>query len=225
MNRTGPTRIESASLICGIAVPLVYFGIQLAAAPFYPGYSFFSQDASSLGSNKSSFPDLFNFGAIVVGLLLLCSSIGLIRVLLRSGARRWVSWTIFVALISGAISCWNAGVFPLPDQRHTSGLFATMGMGVFLLPILLPLLFPPETNWRNLRRYFWCNLAVLLLLIPIVSGLIQRLMVTSGNEMEWYQDFLNNGNGVLQRIAAAVVFVPVGVLSWNLLSLKRVENV
>ena len=56
-------------LAWGVAIPVIYFGIQLAAAPFYPGYSFFARDASSLGSTASTAPWIFNVGALLLGLI------------------------------------------------------------------------------------------------------------------------------------------------------------
>lgn len=176
-----------------------------------------SDDASSLGSSNSGFPALFNAGSFAVGLLLLCSSVGITRTLLLVHARRWAVWAILLALVSGSIVCFNAGLFPLPDERHTSGPLASIGMAFFFLPFVLPFTFRRTPDHAFVLRYFWLNLAVLFCLFPIVSGLIQR----AGIDIPGYQDFLNNGSGALQRIAAGVVFIPCGVLSWYLLQLSK----
>ena len=52
----------------GIAVPLLYYGVQVVAAPFYSGFSFLSTTASELGSDGSTRPSIFNAGAILVGI-------------------------------------------------------------------------------------------------------------------------------------------------------------
>ena len=114
----------------------------------------------------------------------------------------------------------NAGLFPLPDERHTNGLLAQTGALVFLLPFLLPFAF--RSAPRLLRAFLWTNLAILLALVPIVSGLVQRVGVMAGVELAVYQEFLNNSHGFLQRIAAGVVFLPIGVVCWYFLrSLRR----
>src|SRR3954454_13092742 len=59
-----------------VALPFVYFGIQLAAAPFYPGYSFLTRDASTLGSDGSTAPWIFNGGPLLVGTLELVTAAG-----------------------------------------------------------------------------------------------------------------------------------------------------
>jgi len=46
-----PSRPLAAVALCiALLTPIFYFGSQIAAAPFYPGYSFMSQAASLLGS-------------------------------------------------------------------------------------------------------------------------------------------------------------------------------
>ena len=45
--------LATAALWTGVLIPLLYFGNQFVAATFYPGYSFLSQDASTLGSADS----------------------------------------------------------------------------------------------------------------------------------------------------------------------------
>jgi hypothetical protein len=64
------------ALRMGFAVPFLYFGIQIAAAPFFPEYSFLARDASTLGSNASRLPALFNIGSLVVGIVRFIASWG-----------------------------------------------------------------------------------------------------------------------------------------------------
>ena len=61
--------LAMAALWTGVLIPLLYFGNQFVAATFYPGYSFLSQDASTLGSADSRWPELFNIGSVVTGVL------------------------------------------------------------------------------------------------------------------------------------------------------------
>ena len=51
-----------------MAVPFLYYGTQVVAAPFFPDYSFMRQAASLLGSNLSTRPLIFNAGVIATGL-------------------------------------------------------------------------------------------------------------------------------------------------------------
>src|SRR5688500_3957553 len=57
-----------AALQTGMAVTFLYFGIPLAAALFFPGYSFLSMPASLPGSDQATYPMIFNAGAILAGI-------------------------------------------------------------------------------------------------------------------------------------------------------------
>jgi hypothetical membrane protein len=42
-------------------MPVIFFGTQIAAAPFYPGYSFSQESVSMLGTHFSGHPWMFNY--------------------------------------------------------------------------------------------------------------------------------------------------------------------
>ena len=200
----------------GIAVPFLYFGIQIAAAPFFPAYSFLARDASSLGSNDSSLPAVFNIGSLVVGIVTFVASWGFFRSFRLLHVRTAVAWPATLALVASGLANINACLFPLPDPRHTGSVLALAGAGTFLLPFLLPL-----ALWKLLERgpiagYFVINIIAMVALIPIMSGLIQRFSIMAGVDMPWYQTFLNNCQGLLQRVAAVIVFGPIAVSAWHL---------
>ena len=222
MNEPKNSRLQLASLGCGIAFPVVYFGVQLIAAPFYPGYSFFTDDASTLGSDGSRFPALFNVASMLQGVLLLLAAPA-VTIRLRRRSPRLV-WVVLFSFVAGAAACFNAGLYPLPDERHVSGALAGFGSCFFLLPLVLPFLFRSDPASRRFRTYAWANLAVMVSMVPIVSGLIQRVAGAWSVELPRYQEFLNNNVGVIQRVTAAVIIVPVGVLCWRLLHQRRTNK-
>jgi hypothetical membrane protein len=206
----------SPTIIClriGVAVPVVYFGAQLLAAPFYPGYSFLSRDASTLGSSGSSFPAILNVGAIATGVAALVASVGFVTALRQLHVRAAVAWLTAAAVASGGLGAINAGLFPLPDPRHSGGLLAQLGFGLFLVPILMPVAIWRLSRADSMRRYLLANGLALAAMIPVMSGLIQRAAMAAGLELTGYQYFLNNYQGLLQRIVAATVFVPIGVVA------------
>src|SRR5690349_17117340 len=106
------------ALRMGMLIPFLYFGFQLLAAPFYPGYSFMSQDASTLGSDGSSLPLIFNGGAILTGLLTLIASWGFLRAFQQLGTPVIPTWLVFIALVMHGLGSLWAGFIPLPDPRH-----------------------------------------------------------------------------------------------------------
>ena len=81
----------------------------------------------------------------------------------------------------------------------------------------------PVAIWRlpradSMRRYLVANALVLAAMVPVMSGLIQRAAMAAGFELQGYQYFLNNYQGLFQRIIAATVFVPIGVVAHFLAS-------
>lgn len=199
------------TLGAGIAVPFLYFGAQLAAAPFYPGYSFLTRDASTLGSDGSTMPWILNSGAALCGVAMILTSLGYLGALRRLEGSRVAAWLTALALVGGGIGSVNAGLHPLPDPRHASGPAASVGAGLFFLPVLLPWAMWKLREGRNMRTYLGCNLAVMLALLPVMSGFLQRSAMVAGVAIPLLQTLLNSYHGLLQRIAAAIVFVPIGV--------------
>jgi hypothetical protein len=204
-------KLSLLALGLGMAIPILYFGIQIAAAPFYPGYSFLSRDASSLGSDRSSFPAIFNVGSLILGLLGLIASWGFFSSLRRLGVSPLFGLLASLAVAAFGLGSINAFLFPLPDPRHTSGVLAVLGGFLLSLPFLLPIALWKLPDARAIKIYFAANIAAIVGLIPIIGGLVQRWSVMAHVEMPRFQNFLNNYQGLLQRIAAVVLIVPIGV--------------
>ena len=184
----------------GILVPILYFGTQLLAAPFFPGYSFLSMAASLLGSDLAIYPAIFNTGAIITGIVTIIASVGFLLALQFLGTNPLLTWLTSIAvLLNGFGSLW-AGFFPMPDPRHDSNPFA---VGIFLFPILLTFALWNRSNARSIKIYLIATNLLFIALIPIMSGV-------SGINTQGYE-------GLLQRIAVLVFFVPISVGSYFLI--------
>jgi hypothetical protein len=84
------------------------------------------------------------------------------------------------------------------------------------LPFLLPLALRRLLDRGPIAGYFVTNIVALVALIPIMSGLIQRISIQAGIDIPRYQTFLNNYQGLLQRVAAVIAFGPIAVSAWYL---------
>jgi hypothetical protein len=194
------------ALAWGVALPILYFGIQAAAAPFYPGYSFLSQDASTLGSAASW---IFNVGALLVGAVHAAVAGAFLSALPRAGVGRTLAALTALALASAGVGSLNAFLHPLPDPLHTEGTLAALGSGVVLLPLLTT-----AVLWRlGARRAAAAVVVCYVALIPLMTGLVQRACIGAGLECGGFQYFLNHYHGLVQRLGAAAVFVPVAVVA------------
>lgn len=194
---------RSIALWVGMLVPILYFGTQILAAPFYRGYSFLVHSASELGSPRSDRPWILNTGAVTTGVAILIAASAFPSALRRYDCPRPLAWCITVAMVSMGFGALWAGTFPLPDPRHNPRL---IGAGAFLLPVLLPFATRRRAHATALNAYLFVNLVLFLLLIPVMSGAVFDI---------------SSYRGILQRIAAAVLYVPVSVVAASLHTRRR----
>ena len=188
------------ALRSGIVVPVLYFGTQLLAAPFFPDYSFLGMAASVLGSDLAIYPAIFNTGAMITGFATILASIGFYLALQRLGTNPFLAGlTALAVLLNGLGSLW-AGFFPLPDPRHGSNPFT---VGIFLFPLFLTFAIWKLGNSKYLKTYLIITNLLFITLIPIMSGV-------AGINTQGFQ-------GLLQRITALVFFIPISVGSYFLL--------
>ena len=184
----------------GVAVPLLYYGVQVVAAPFFPGFSLIGTTASELGSDLSSRPSIFNAGTILLGISALVAAVGFLRALLQSRSPS-------DPRLADGYRCYSdrpvepvGGIFPLPDPRRG-------GHPAFLIAVLLIPFIMASTLWtlgasRPLKGYFAATIGLLLVMVPVMSGM-------TGLDTHTYR-------GLFQRIFALTVFPPIGVSAYVL---------
>jgi Protein of unknown function (DUF998) len=194
----------------GVAVPLLYYGVQVAAAPFFPGFSFMVTTASELGSDLSTRPSIFNAGATLVGIASVVAAVGFLRALLNFGAHPILAWLTSIDVAATGLSSLWAGIFPLPDPRH--GGHPALLIAMLLLPFIMA-----TTLWslgasRPLKVYLAATIGLLLVMVPVMSGM-------TGLDT-------HNYGGLFQRIFALTVFPPIGVGAYVMARriLKETDN-
>jgi hypothetical membrane protein len=194
--------LVSASLRLGICIPFIYFGSQLLAIPFYPGFNILVNSASDLGTAHSLKPWIFNLGAIATGLITFASVYGFYQSLRSSGTNALLTALVCLSLICYGTSSIAAGLFPMPDPYHGAG---PAQFGIILGPALFVAAF-----WKRRREsgwVFWC-LATCLALFA-VALVLMRPGVT-GIDTDPIM-------GLLQRILAVAGFAPLGLAAYDLL--------
>ena len=193
-------KLTRLMLCAAAAVPLLYFGVQVIAAPCYPGYNFATDSASMLGTAASRHPGIFNNGAILDGIAGLFGAAGLFLAL--SGvASRWLRALIALGVFSNGVLSLKAGLFPMPDPRHASWQF-------LLFPILITPLVMLAAMWRTslwLRVYLVADIVGLLLTLPMMMHRMAPI---------WPE-------GTMQRLFALVVMLPIGVVAFMVLRKRQ----
>jgi hypothetical membrane protein len=174
-------------------MPIIYFGTQIVAAPFYRGYSFTHQVASMLGTSDSSHPSIFNAGAVLTGLAAIGGSYGLYQAF-RPG-HRWLSSLLGFSVAWTGLMSLKAGIFPLPHPRH-----GTRGeIFILLTPALMLIGIGRQRHHPQMRAYLFLSV---LLLVPVVLQLKGKLKVPG---LGW---------GTLQRLFALAAIVPIGIVGF-----------
>jgi hypothetical membrane protein len=187
-------RITLAALAVAVAIPFLYYGIQLLCAAFEPDYSFIRQAASELGSDRAARPQWFNAGIMVQGVVTLVAAPGFLRAMWRLGVHPILALLVAAALaVNGVHTMW-AGYFPMPDPRHGGHLAFIIAMTA--LPILLT-----AALWQGsgplLKAYFLATLVLLLAMVPVMSN---KIGVDT-----------THIRGLRQRVFTLTVFPPIAV--------------
>jgi len=197
MNKLSHSSFAGLCLIAAVAMPLLYFGSQLAAAPFYPVYSFSRDTASMLGTSFSQHPWIFNVGAIFTGAAALIGAIGLYRAFAGT-TNVVIASLIGLSVAATGVMSIKAGLFPMPDSRH-----ASWGFLVFFTiatPLLLLIGVCKRPNTTGLRLYLAASIGLILTLFPFLFGIAHTTLLQPG---------------AFQRLFAIATFLPVGVVAYH----------
>lgn len=198
MNGAASPSLRGA-LVCAIAVPFVYYGTQLVAAPFFPGYSFLRQAASVLGSDRAVLPWIFNSGAVLTGIATLIGAAGIALALRRLGRPPLAVALVALALLINAVVSIKAAYFPLPHPRHGSG---PLMIGILLFPTLMIVALWTLQRSRAIKRYLLATNLWILALIPFMA--------------HWTGLDTREYTGLLQRLATLAIYPPIGIAAWFL---------
>jgi hypothetical membrane protein len=178
-------------LVAAVLVPFAYFGAQVAAAPYFPGYDALYTSASALGSDLSTRPGILNTGAVLTGVLALLGSIGFAFALPRAGTGRPAAFALALCLASAGLAAIWAGLHPQPSPRHDPGMLA---FGMFVAPFVAAWAVWHKSWPRALRVLLLLDAAAFLLLLVAMSGV-------AGLHVPPYP-------GLVQKLLAGLSFLP-----------------
>jgi hypothetical protein len=193
-------------LAVGALVPVLYFGAQVVAGMQTPDYDWLVRAASDLGADGMPAAGVFNALALATGVAALCGGAGL--VLGHRAARiHWAVATLAAFALAGlAAGAINAFLNPLPSPAHDPGPWAAPA---FLIPTLSVFAVLPWHRRPRLTFYLALNTVAFGVVAAIMSG-------TVGTE------FRDAMPGLMQRFAAATMFLPAGVVcGWAALEQGR----
>ena len=158
-----------------------------------------TQYASELGSAKSAYPEIFNYGIIAAGALGVLGSIGLFMALRRTG--RWLA----AALAGLSVAAWGfsmimGGMFPMPDERH--GGFG-VGLAIQLAPLFFVWALWSERGRGGLKAFLVLDFLAMTAGFVVMMGI--GGLVTHANVGLW------------QRAYALTMMPWMSIVAWALL--------
>lgn len=186
-------------LWAGILIPVVYFGLLIAAPLIYPGFSYVTQYASEMGSADARYPAVFNTGVMLCGVLGLVASFGFFHAVRRLGGNTLLAALTGLTLFLFGIATFMGGRFPMPDERH--GGYG-LGLALNLAPLFLALALWRVRSLRGFCVFLLAVFVVMAFFIAVmfgVGGLVTRANV-----------------GLWQRGNALAGFPWIGIAAWVL---------
>lgn len=207
MLQSQPSQFTRAGLWLAILIPFIYYGIQAAAAPFFPDFSFNKVTASELGSDRSPVAWIFNWGIFTQGVVTIVAATGFFSAFRRLGVHPVIGLLTCAAIALNGVQTMWAGWFPMPDPRH--GGHPLFVIGMLALPFLLAAAMWKASGNSAGRVYFLINVVALVLIAPFMAG-------ATGID-------LSSHRGLLQRIFTLTIFPPIGVAGAILLRRIRAD--
>ncbi|XVJ59108.1 MAG: DUF998 domain-containing protein [Tepidisphaera sp.] len=199
LERTGRS-FAGGLLWFGVAVPIVYYGLQVVGAMRVEGYSWVRNTASDLGSTDLPHHRWFNAGVMMLGGVFALAAVGYWSALRAMGARWWVAALVAAGLLGMGVQTAWAGWYPVPHPKH--GGHPAFVIAMLATPVLISVAMWKWTGWA-FRAYLVMNLLGLLAMVPIMSGMIA---VDRGAYA-----------GLLQRLLTATIFIPIAVAAARLM--------
>jgi hypothetical membrane protein len=199
--------VGALELIClnaGVAVPLVYCATLIGASLLNPRYSQARQQVSELGARGAAHPEVFNFGTIMLALLIECSAAGFFLSLRRLGSGVVGSAINAGVLVLFGISTLMAALFPLPDPRHGGGF---LGAIILLGPVTFAVALWKQAEARALNAYLIATNCLMGAMFAILLG--AGGLITDGNA------------GIIQRVFVLAGMPWIGIAAWKL---KRIRE-
>lgn len=121
-------------LAIGIAAPLITLMVFLAAVAAYPGFDHATQYLSELGGAEAHYPQIFNVGVFIAGVLAALTGIGFGWAIMALTGARITGLITAAAFILAGYGMAASTFFPWPDPQH---MVISLGLGIQIAPLLL----------------------------------------------------------------------------------------
>lgn len=121
-------------LAVGVAAPLITLIVFLVAVAAYPGFDHATQYLSELGGASALYPQIFNVGVFVAGVLAALTGVGFGWAIMALTGARITGLMTAAAFILAGYGMAASTFFPWPDPQH---MVISLGLGIQIAPVLL----------------------------------------------------------------------------------------
>ena len=121
-------------LTIGATAPLVVAIVFLISVVAYPGFDHASQYLSELGGADARFPQIFNVGVFISGVMAALTGIGFGWAIMALTGARITGLMTAAAFILAGYGLSASSLYPWPDPRH---MVISLGLGIQIAPLLM----------------------------------------------------------------------------------------
>jgi len=121
-------------LIIGAAAPVVVLAVFLASVAAYPGFDHATQYLSELGGAGARYPQIFNVGVFLSGVMAALTGIGIGWAIMALTGARITGLLTAMAFVLAGYGLSASSLYPWPDPRH---MIISLGLGIQIAPVLM----------------------------------------------------------------------------------------
>ena len=169
-------------LTIGATAPLVVLIVFLVSVAAYPGFDHASQYLSELGGAEARFPQIFNVGVFISGVMAALTGIGFGWAIMALTGARITGLMTAAAFILAGYGLSASSLYPWPDPRH---MVISLGLGIQIAPLLMLWGLRKRTDVPRLKVFLFSVFAVMAVLTLFTKHLVLPGTVNDLNVGWW----------------------------------------
>ncbi len=169
-------------LMVGATAPLLVLIVFLVSVAAYPGFDHASQYLSELGGADARYPQIFNVGVFISGVMAALTGIGIGWALMALTGARITGLMTAAAFLLAGYGLSASSLYPWPDPRH---MVISLGLGIQIAPLLILWGLRERRDVPRLKAFLISAFAVMAVLTLFTKHLVLPGTVNDLNVGWW----------------------------------------
>ncbi len=169
-------------LMIGATAPLLVLIVFLVSVAAYPGFDHASQYLSELGGADARYPQIFNVGVFISGVMAALTGIGIGWALMALTGARITGLMTAAAFLMAGYGLSASSLYPWPDPRH---MVISLGLGIQIAPLLILWGLRERRDVPRLKAFLISAFAVMAVLTLFTKHLVLPGSVNDLNVGWW----------------------------------------